>query len=145
MTLVAGREPKLGLGVLTLRLHAPRDVSLRHLFMTAFESRRLPALAVALTVALAMFEYAAGREARMGLTLRHALPIGLAGTVGACWSVVLGPCRVEAENIGWWCMNTFHRACALAAKSVSIAARNAPLISLASSGVSFATVMCAKP
>jgi hypothetical protein len=76
------------LSFVTLRAQPPRDVRLDRLWLGAFERGRLPAAAAALTAAFAMFEWAAGRDARLALSLTHALPLGLASGAALCWGGV---------------------------------------------------------
>lgn len=89
MDVVSDREPATTPGLRALRPQPPRVVPLGHLWMTAFETRRLSAAAAALTTALAMFEFAAGREAHLALTTRHVVPVALASSAGLCWGVLL--------------------------------------------------------
>jgi hypothetical protein len=86
---VSDREPATTPGLVSLRPQPPRVVPLGHLWMTAFETRRLSATATALTAAFAMFEFAAGREDHLALTVRHVVPIALASSAALCWGVLL--------------------------------------------------------
>ena len=93
MDVVSDREPATTPGLRNLGPQPPRVVPLGHLWMTAFETRRLSAAATALTAALAMFEFAAGREEHLAVSLRHVVPIALASSAVVCWGVLLGSVR----------------------------------------------------
>lgn len=93
MDVVSDREPATTPGLHSLGPQPPRVVPLGHLWMTAFETRRLAATATALIAALAMFEFAAGREEHLILSLRHVVPITLATSAVVCWGALLGSVR----------------------------------------------------
>ena len=93
MDVISDREPSTTPGLFSLGPQSPRVVPLGHLWMTAFETRRLSAAATALTAALAMFEFAAGREEHLALSLGHVVPIALASSAAVCWGVLLGSVR----------------------------------------------------